>query len=345
MRMPWLDLFRGIAALVVVAYHFQVGLHLPKFSFGYLAVDLFFVLSGIVLGMRYTARIEAGMQFREFAWHRLRRLYPMAVITAALIATMNALDVPVGQYVHAWREGVWSVLFITPYPSGFGRVAAFPCDGAMWSLWAELASNVVWFVALRLGRRVTASVLALSMLAFMLLAIHGHEFFMGLEGDPRNLMKGLIRALAWFGVGYWIALRRPRPIAKPGWIILALVLACALFETHAVSDVLSGALVVVSGTALLVALMDRKPQSAHVQRICAGLGALSFPLYLIHVPAGRLAWYPIHWGMNVVLAHILVLAASGVLAALLNEFVVGHLPTDLHRVTPKDGVKPGITAH
>jgi peptidoglycan/LPS O-acetylase OafA/YrhL len=333
--MPWLDFFRGMAALVVVAYHFHSGLHLPAFSFGYLAVDLFFVLSGIVLGMRYTAAIENGMPFAEFAWHRLRRLYPMAAIAAASIATMNAVGVPVGQYMHAWREGVWSVLFITPYPSSLGMASSFPCDSPMWSLWAELASNIVWFVALRLGRRVTVATLVLSMLAFCVLAIHGHEFFMGLESGARNQLKALIRALAWFGVGYWIALRKPGPIAHPGWIILALVLSCALFETHIVSDVVSGALVVLSGTALLVALMEPKPQTRLVQRICTGLGMLSFPLYLIHVPAGRLAWYPIHWGMNVVLAHVLVLSASGLAAMFLNEAIVERLPTRLRRLAPK----------
>ncbi len=335
MRMPWLDFFRGIAALVVVAYHFRTALGLPDFAFGYLAVDLFFVLSGIVLGMRYTAAIESGMPFAEFAWHRLRRLYPMAVVVATLVATMNAVGVPVGQYMHAWREGVWSVLFITPYPSSSGVGSSFPCDSPMWSLWAELASNVVWFAALRLGRRTTLITFVISMLSFAVLAIHGHEFFMGLDAGLRGLVSGLVRALAWFGVGYWIALRKPRPIAHPGWLVLALVLACVLFERHVVSDVVSGAAVVLSGTALLVALMTPRPSSVFVQRLCTGLGMLSFPLYLIHVPAGRLAWYPIHFGMNVVVAHLLVLGAAGLAATLVNEAIVGRLPTHLRRLVPK----------
>ena len=335
MRMPWLDFFRGIAALVVVAYHFRTALGLPDFSFGYLAVDLFFVLSGIVLGIRYTAAIENGMSFAEFAWHRLRRLYPMAAMVAALVATLNAASVPAGQYMHAWREGAWSALFITPYPLGAGVGSSFPCDSPMWSLWAELASNVVWFAVLRMGRRATTATFVLSMLMFGVLAIHAHEFFMGLDAGVRGLVSALIRALAWFGVGYWIALRKPRPIAHPGWLVLALVLACALFETHAVSDVVSGALVVLSGTALLVALMAPRPSSPFLQRLCAGLGMMSYPLYLIHVPAGRLAWYPIHFGMNVVVAHLLVLAAAGLGATLVNEAIVNRLPTRLRRLDTK----------
>lgn len=327
MRMPWLDFFRGTAALVVVAYHFRAALGLPDFAFGYLAVDLFFVLSGIVLGIRYAAAIERGMPFAEFAWHRMRRLYPMVAVVAALVGTLNAASVPVGQYMHAWREGVWAVLFVTPDLVGSGIGSSFPCDSPMWSLWAELASNVVWFAALRLGRRTTAVTFVISMLAFAALALHDHEFFMGLDPSLLGLASGLVRALAWFGVGYWIALRRPRPIAHPAWLVLALVLACALFEQHVVSDVVSGAAVVLCGTALLVALMTPRPRSMFVQRLCTGLGMLSFPLYLVHVPAGRLAWYPIHLGMNVVLAHLLILGAAGLAATLVNEAIVSRLPT------------------
>jgi peptidoglycan/LPS O-acetylase OafA/YrhL len=329
MRMAWLDFFRGIAALIVVAYHFRDGLELPRFSFGYLTVDLFFVLSGIVLGIRYTAAIESGMSFAEFAWHRLRRLYPMAVIVAALVATMNALSVPVGQYMHAWREGALSVLFVTPYPHSLGMEAAFPCDSPMWSLWAELASNVVWFVALRFGRRFTAAVFAVSMLAFIVLAIHEGQFFMGWQGGAKDLLKALLRALAWFGVGYWIALRKPKRIAPPALLVFGLVLFCALFETHVLSDVVSGALVVVTGCALLVAVMDIQPNGVALQRICTALGILSFPLYLIHVPAGRLAYYPIRMGMNTVVAHLLTIATAALLAVLLNEAVVRRLPSRL----------------
>lgn len=77
---------RGIAALWIVLHHFwpqtdgTVPLIVGK---GYLAVDLFFILSGAVLALVYTEDLARGdFDFRRFAMKRLARLYPVHVITA-----------------------------------------------------------------------------------------------------------------------------------------------------------------------------------------------------------------------------------------------------------------------
>ncbi len=332
MRMAWLDFFRGVAALVVVSFHLRAHLGIPQYTFGYVAVDLFFVLSGIVLGIRYAGAIEQGMSFREFAWHRLRRLYPMVLIAAALIATTNALAVPVGQYMESSREGLWNVLFVTP---SLKTEDFFPCDIPMWSLWAELASNVVWFAVLRLGRRATAAAFTVSMLAFVALSVHRGNFHLGAGGSVRDLLEGLLRAFAWFGVGYGIARYKPKRVVHPALSAAALVLSCVLFETHVLSEAISGALIVLSGAVLMISVMDLQPRSAVMRRLCAGLGMMSFPLYLIHVPAGQLAIYPIQWGMNAILAHVVTIAVAALLATLLNEAIVRSLPSRPRLLTPK----------
>ncbi len=332
MRMAWLDCLRGVAAIVVVLFHLRSHIGLHDLGFGYLSVDLFFVLSGIVLGMRYTTSIANGMPLHEFAWHRLRRLYPMVLIATALIATSNALSLPVGQYLEASPQGIWNVLFVTPslkYPD------FFPCDIPMWSLWAELASNVLWFVALRLGRRLTAAAFVVSMLAFAVLAIHRGNFHVGGGGGARDLLQGLLRAFSWFGVGYGIALSKPRRIAHPAVLAVALVLSCALFETHLLPETVSGAILVLTGAALMISLMDLQPKSDFTRKLCAGLGMMSFPLYLIHVPAGQFAFYPIRLGMNPIAAILLTIAVAAFLATLLNEAIVRGLPSRLVSFTPR----------
>ena len=76
-RIAWLDLFRGFAAITIVVYHYRYYLGLRTFEFGLLAVDGFFVLSGIVLAMKYTDAIAEGMSFQAFSAARVKRLYPM----------------------------------------------------------------------------------------------------------------------------------------------------------------------------------------------------------------------------------------------------------------------------
>ena len=80
---------RGIAALYVVFFHAN-GLHAfpsvvrPFVSHGYMAVDLFFILSGFVMAMTYGGLFENGFNFNNFKTFlllRLARIYPLASTT------------------------------------------------------------------------------------------------------------------------------------------------------------------------------------------------------------------------------------------------------------------------
>lgn len=59
-RFATLDGMRGIAALIVVMFHFD-GIFPISAKGGYLAVDLFFMLSGFVLAAVYVPRFQRGM--------------------------------------------------------------------------------------------------------------------------------------------------------------------------------------------------------------------------------------------------------------------------------------------
>src|ERR1700674_1150936 len=79
-----LDGLRGVAAVVVVAFHllesFTGGNHLDHIiNHGYLAVDFFFVLSGFVVGYAYDDR-WGKMNLRGFLVRRLIRLHPMVIL-------------------------------------------------------------------------------------------------------------------------------------------------------------------------------------------------------------------------------------------------------------------------
>jgi peptidoglycan/LPS O-acetylase OafA/YrhL len=75
---------RGIAALLVVFYHFHFAQpHLAFedwtafFERGYLMVDLFFVLSGFIISYVYDVPGKPIMKFVPFLMKRLIRLYPL----------------------------------------------------------------------------------------------------------------------------------------------------------------------------------------------------------------------------------------------------------------------------
>ena len=87
-----LDGLRGVAALVVVIFHFMemvIGNYSKLFiGHGWLAVDFFFCLSGFVIGYAYDDRIGA-MGIWAFLKIRLIRLHPLVVFGSVLgLATL-----------------------------------------------------------------------------------------------------------------------------------------------------------------------------------------------------------------------------------------------------------------
>ena len=86
---------RGIAALWVVLYHYAViyfpSLHPQTYTQllgkGYLAVDLFFILSGFVLAHVYREAFtqEVSGNYLKFLFARIARLYPLHLFVLALV--------------------------------------------------------------------------------------------------------------------------------------------------------------------------------------------------------------------------------------------------------------------
>ena len=88
-----LDGLRGVAALFVAMRHTNL-FHRAGIHGGYLAVDLFFVLSGFVIAHAYERRLASGLSVGRFMAARYLRLWPVYVLGAALgliAALMHAL--------------------------------------------------------------------------------------------------------------------------------------------------------------------------------------------------------------------------------------------------------------
>lgn len=134
-----LDLFRFLAAMSVVLFHYTFRgfaadnlsiLSFPSmgnvFKYGYLGVDLFFIISGFVILMTAINTTVAG-----FAISRITRLYPAFWASVTLTALVTCLiggdrySIELGQYL----------LNLTMVSGYFGIK---PVDGVYWTLLIEL---------------------------------------------------------------------------------------------------------------------------------------------------------------------------------------------------------------
>jgi peptidoglycan/LPS O-acetylase OafA/YrhL len=94
-RIAVLDSFRALAIIAVVLFHtFYYVNHSPGelkielgepwsriFSYGYLGVEFFFIISGFVIFMT----LRTAATFVDFAWRRFSRIYPAYLLCAVLI--------------------------------------------------------------------------------------------------------------------------------------------------------------------------------------------------------------------------------------------------------------------
>ncbi len=321
-RIQWLDMFRGVAAIVVVLFHLKEYLGVPWMNFGFIAVDLFFILSGIVLSLRYAKAIEAGMGFPAFARVRLERLYPMAFIAGIFVVVMNVVHVPAGVYMTAISSFAWTLFLVAPLPARFGAGLAFPADLPMWSLWAELVANIAWFLVIRRGRRWMPLAGGVAIVGMLLLAWHFGTINYGWKAGVLEQFGAVVRAFAWFSIGVAIAAGRIRPRGA-AWHWLALFAGVlVLYGFYRIWFV--GYLLITIGALLLAALYHAPAPGPLLGRASHWLGLISYPIYVIHAPSSRLLPY-VDGVMPRWLAVVVVIGTATVVATFVNEAAVRAL--------------------
>jgi len=292
-----LDGLRGVAALVVVFLHADLN-----FDMGYqpgtasLAVDFFFMLSGFVLAYAYDGRLQQGMAWPDFMRVRLIRLYPMLFFGSML----GAIAFLVAQHQHHLHSGLtsaWMIagsFLILPVGLPAGELIAYSLNIAYWSLFFELIANAVY--ATHWGQR-PPRILGLAVLSFALATVvmtfASRPYIQNGVTSPKFLW-GFVRVAYPFSAGlllyrlqyWWAQIRHWKVITGSGWWLTAAILASALIQPIdspwcdlALSFVVFPLLIIATASLNL---------STTTARVCAMLGRLSYPVYILHWPIYRL---------------------------------------------------------
>jgi peptidoglycan/LPS O-acetylase OafA/YrhL len=285
-----LDGIRGVAALLIVVRHcpqFFGGIGPPE---TYLAVDLFFVLSGFVLAHAYSERLDQGMGWAGFMRVRLIRLYPMyglgVLIGAAALILETLGGGPALSISTLVTVSLASILMLPCPPTELGS-NLFPINRPGWSLFFELAANLVMAATWKsLNNRTLLIIMAacgalLSYSAFKLPSLDGGYVW-------SSLGVGYARVGFSFFAGLLIYRHRERlPALVSPWVALvasAAILCCPTpAEWRSKYDLVC---ILLLFPLLVVSAARREPVRG--ARLCAVLGVISYPLYAIHQPLQRL---------------------------------------------------------
>ncbi|MCI1187770.1 acyltransferase [Hymenobacter sp. DH14] len=303
---PILDGLRGVAALMVVAFHLceaHATSHLDQLiNHGYLAVDFFFLLSGFVVGYAYDdrwSRMTVGGFFRR----RLVRLQPLVV-----------LGMVIGAIFYYFQESAlwpaiaqtppWKVLLVMligcltiPVPLSLdvrGWHETFPLNGPGWSLFFEYVANVLYATVVRRFSNVALGILVVLSAGLLLhLGVTSPEgdVIGGWSLEPRQLHVGFARMLYPFFAGLLLfRLARLGSVSNAfGWCSLLVVVVLAMprigspahLWQNGLYDALS-IIIVFPGIIFLAA--SGAVHSAWSQRLCRFLGDISYPIYITHYP-------------------------------------------------------------
>ena len=301
-----LDGLRGVAALMVVAFHLFEAHAESRFTqiinHGYLAVDFFFVLSGFVIGYAYDDRLRS-MSTMEFFRRRLIRLHPMIVagmvIGALMFYAQTSPIFPKIQDTPVWLMLVVMVIGITLIPVGAlldirGWYEMHPLNGPAWSLFYEYVANILYALFVR---KFSKTVLALCVLVAGCVLVHycvtgpNGDVIGGWSIEPAQMRIGVTRLLYPFFAG--LLLSRVVAVGRYKYAFLLssaiIIAALAMPRIGGPTDLWKNGLYEALCIIFVFPLVVYIGASGEVRtrlgtRICGFLGMISYPIYIIHYP-------------------------------------------------------------
>jgi peptidoglycan/LPS O-acetylase OafA/YrhL len=309
MRIRELDGLRGIAVLAVISEHYMNWLPLSGSRFGWLGVDLFFILSGFLITSILLNLRTKEHYFRVFYLRRALRIFPPYYLALALYLTISAIAGKMGSL------GLWMqyVLYYTSLGVGqpkelfAGHMVQFVTIGlaVLWSLSVEELYYTIWapvvrytsqrgFTLILLGMIVAAPVLRVWLHTATYPEIY--TFYCRMDGLAYGSIVALLMRARKLGLERW--LRWDKRFDMAAWVVATVtVLFWAMTHGERSNVLVSGPGLVLADVslALFVAAVLRRAEGGAWwlrllrAKVLRSIGMVSYSLYLFHYPMRILA--------------------------------------------------------
>ncbi len=288
-RIPQLDAVRGIAVLWVLLHNTNIypSWHLGFISGnGWMGVDLFFVLSGLLITGILLDTKRSERYFKNFYARRCLRIWPLYY--SALLFMFVIVPWLRPSEAHAifearsspwWAYPLFLQNFLVPIPT-----SATGLLGVTWSLAVEEQFYLAWPLVVRFCtesqlRKIAIAVICVSPALRFYLSLHGVNIYSDTFCRLDGLMAGALLAIV-IRSGSFV----PSRFVSSAWITLLVSAPLALtIETlHARWIVFSFvALASVSFVYLAMYSTQRWLQAALTSRFLVYTGTISYGIYLL----------------------------------------------------------------
>lgn len=290
-----LTCLRGLAAWWVVFYHFREAFTFNAFfnsvfSLGYLSVDLFFILSGFVIALRYSnwfKVLQLSVVLKYFS-KRFERIYPLHIFIL-LLYLLNPLAI----YFYS-RAGEFGGRYEVVYffqsvflVQNWGYSEALKWNIPAWSISTEFAAYIVypaWAYAMHavVKEKLTVCLATLVALCALLPLVFMANGYTSLGDNIPNM--GLLRCVLEFMVGSVIGhgFKTCASIGQPhGTKILMLSLLSLLLGV--IFEIRDYFFVPAAFTLLILSFaLGNVASRMFTNRFLLFLGEISFSTYLVH---------------------------------------------------------------
>ena len=281
-RITFLDGLRGIAILLVILFHVfsrypaivPYGSQykgFPLFTFGYLGVPLFFLISGFVILMS----LEKNKTFKQFIYKRWLRLFPAMLIASVLIiSTVHFLpERPAG--IPKLNAVIPGLIFIEPVWIKFiTGIQIDMIENSFWSLFVEFKFyfifGALYFI---LGRTKAILGIFFMYLFYVTASILGVKFLISFS----HLLSW--QYFGWFTGGALAYLYFVNNKAR--YLLLSIGASLLqLYNYQKSPGETIGAIIVIA--IFVIPVYFEKSRLVFSNKLFTFFGLVSYPLYLIH---------------------------------------------------------------
>jgi peptidoglycan/LPS O-acetylase OafA/YrhL len=286
--LPALESARGIAALMVVIYHFAKasgGQDLREICRNfYLAVDLFFVLSGFIMTKIYWDKIITNNHLVKFIILRLGRIYPLHLFWVCVFL-IYFLILQHGRLVQEQAAAFWPTVLLVQSINALDYITPF--NYPSWSISAEWLAYLIFGVHLLLFRNLP-KLINLGLVTFMILICYFLAFnFRGELGLDLTYHGGFLRGIAGFYLGI-ITFFLFNYFGKIKYIeYIFIVIAGFLYFNESRSLYDYGFPILAAGAVLWLASKEAQ-SSLLAHHFLVKLGTISYSIYLGHLLVGMI---------------------------------------------------------
>lgn len=288
---PDIDGLRAFAVLVVIFYHFDMGV----FKGGFIGVDIFFVISGYLITRGVSSLYQSDkFNLGNFYSRRARRLFPALIATitvsylvAFILFSPTDFMAMSGATVYA-LSGISNIYFWmgTGYFDSFSSLKPLLHT---WSLGVELQFYLIWPFILMLMLRVNWKFCAIGVIVFTFLAAATSIYYVKVDSEsafflfPFRMHEFSIGAIVVFFERVKLSNRIKNFIYAVG--VLMVVIPSVKYDVNKINFPGYFALIPCVGAALMIFSGKGISLSKFLSvRFVSYIGEISYSLYLVHWP-------------------------------------------------------------